>query len=64
MRNLLMLLLFCQLAAAVPFTFRVLDMSGTPAKSVLVTVQNLENHEEEVLRALTDGHGNAGLFPD
>jgi len=60
MRNLLILLLFCQLATAAPVTFSVLDVSGAPATGVLVIVQNLENHEEEVLRALTDERGDAG----
>lgn len=60
MRNLLMLLFLCQLANAVPVTFRVLGSSGVPAKGVLVIVQNLENHEAEVLRALSDEQGVAG----
>ena len=60
MRNFLILLLFVQLAAAAPVSFRVLDASGAPAKDVLVIVQNLENHEAEVLRALSDEHGDAG----
>lgn len=59
-RNLLFLLMFGQLAAAVPVSFRVLDASGAPAKDVLVIVQNLEKHEAEVLRVLSDEHGDAG----
>lgn len=58
MRSVLILLLMCPLATAVPVKFRVLDASGAPTNGVLVIVQNLENHEAEVLRAL--GQGNAG----
>jgi hypothetical protein len=60
MRAMLMLLLFCPLATAVPVKFRVLDGGGAPTTDVLVIVQNLENHEAEVLRALSDELGYAG----
>lgn len=60
MRKLLVLLLFGQLAAAVPVTFRVFYASGVPAKDVLVIIQDLENHPREVFRVLSDEYGNAG----
>ncbi len=60
MRTVMVLLLFCELGSATPVKFRVLDESGAPAKGVLVIVQNLETHEAEVLRILSDEQGNAG----
>jgi|ERR1035438_2876614 hypothetical protein len=60
MRTVVLLLLLCPFASAVPVKFRVLDGSGSPTSGVLVIVQNLENHEAEVLRALSDERGDAG----
>ena len=56
----MVLLMFCQLATAVPVKFGVFDESGAAAKGVLVIVQNLEKREAEVLRVLTDEQGSAG----
>lgn len=61
MRSVMMLVLFCQLAMAVPVKFRVLDEGGTPVNDVLVIVQNLQKHEAELLRVLSDAEGNAGF---
>ena len=58
MRTVMVLLLFCQLAMAAPVKFRVLDESGAPVNDVLVIVQNLQKHEAELLRALSDAEGN------
>jgi hypothetical protein len=60
MRRLVVLLLFCQIAAAAPVKFRVLDGSGAPVKDVLVIVQDLSKHEAELLRVLSDADGNGG----
>jgi hypothetical protein len=60
MRTLVVLLLFCQLATAAAVKFRVLDGSGAPVKDVLVIVQNLSEHEAELLRVLSDADGNGG----
>jgi hypothetical protein len=57
MRRVMVLLLFCQLATATPVKFRVLDESGAPIKDVLVIVQNLQKHEAELLRMLSDAEG-------
>jgi hypothetical protein len=58
MRSVIMLFLFCQLAFATPVKFRIVDETGESVKGVLVVVQNLDNHEAELLRALSDTKGN------
>jgi hypothetical protein len=60
MRTVMLFLLLCPCASAVPVRFRVLDTGDAPTSGVLVIVQNLQNHETEVLRALTDARGEAG----
>jgi hypothetical protein len=60
MRSVMVLYLFCQLAAAAPVKFRVVDESGAPVKDVLVVLQNLDKHEAELLRALSDAEGLVG----
>jgi hypothetical protein len=52
--------LLCGFAIAAPAKFRVLDESDAPLKDVLVIVQNLNIHEAELLRTLSDVEGNAG----
>jgi hypothetical protein len=61
MRIAILLLLCCQLAGAAPVKFRVVDEGGSPVNDVLVIVKNLESHEAEVLRALTNDRGDAGV---
>jgi hypothetical protein len=60
MRILIVLMVLCEFASAMPVKFRVRDEGGNPAKGVLVIVQNLESHEAEVLRVLSDEQGDAG----
>jgi hypothetical protein len=62
MRSAILLLLCCQLASAVSVKFRVVDEGGSPVKDVLVIVDNLESHEAEVLRVLTNDRGEAGVL--
>lgn len=43
---------------AVPVAIAVHDSSSAPVRSELVIVQNLDDHEKELVRALTNGTGN------
>jgi hypothetical protein len=60
------LLALMVLASVVPhatLTLRVEDAGGAPLKDELVIVQNLDDHEREMFRALTDRDGNVPV-PD
>jgi hypothetical protein len=60
MRSVVVFFLFCHLATATPVMFRIVDETGEPVKNVLLIVQNLDKHEAELLRALSDVEGNVG----
>jgi hypothetical protein len=50
-------------ATNAPVTIRVEDVQGSALHNELVIVQDLDNSEHEVLRALTDGNGNLPPLP-
>jgi hypothetical protein len=66
MRYILVLAALALLAPPAPQTaptLRVEDTGGAPLKDELVILQNLDDHEREMLRALTDRDGNVPV-PD
>ena len=62
MRILLAVLVLSGFAPAARVAVKVEDASGAPIKNELVIVQDLNNREREVLRALTDDAGNIQSF--